>query len=232
MDYKTKKVWHFLAYINKYLSGDLRTFKKLCDEFEEKEKQLEEAKRSHGTSGYGDLVEENITASFRMTQPITLSLFATLDVLGYLTGPHKATDNTKNMTNFFDYYVANNQIDQDELNLIINVFRHGITHNFFPKLDVGISYHSKHEHERLFFLLEESGNKTLTLNVNKLKRLVVDRLSEVIAELEKMNEPFPTDIEKKYTDMTNVYEGIGGDPTKKSPRDYIEVVRAKLSTSL
>jgi hypothetical protein len=112
----------------------------------------------------------------RSTIPNTATLFATIDVLGFLTRTGSDYKSTfKNFKEFFAY--SSTTIDQAELAVLINVYRHGMTHNYLPKLNMEISYHSSNPTGKLFF---KNKLGDLVLNVNRLEVLVVNRLSEII----------------------------------------------------
>lgn len=250
MAHNTKQVWDYLSFLKTYLLGDLETYHRVCTDIEQREgsqsiqthgtSSLGSVSTSttpettwlpvgHGTSGYGGFKPENITPSFRMTQPITLSLFSTIDVLGYLISNNTEKENTKNITEFFKDFISQGVVSEDEFNVLLNICRHGMTHTFFPKLDVGISYHSSNKGKKLFFLLDEHGKKTLTLNVNQLEILVTNKLNDLVQRLENGEEPLSTNMEIQFQNMMNVY--IGNPPLsngKLSPIDHI----IKLSSTL
>jgi len=117
----------------------------------------------------------------------------TVDVIGYLIGTGSVRDTTRNLKQFFD------SIDPDKLNVLINVYRHGITNGHFPKLKVGIKRHSTNPKRQLF-----SRGEILVLNVNELETIVIDKLGKVKDDV-NLYANMETQYDKLITDyMTNV----------------------------
>ena len=190
---------------------------------------------NHGTSGHGGYDPTRITSSFRMTTPITLTLFSVIDIIGYLTSTNKEDENKKNIEHFLSSFIGNGKVSQDELNVLISVFRHGMTHTFFPKLDVGLSYHSTNQGKKLFFILNEHGYNLLTLNVNYLENLVVSKLDQVLSDIKGNNQSTYNDMENQFSEMLKVYNNGKVSKTyptgdfSKSSKYYLDTLRNHLS---
>jgi hypothetical protein len=108
----------------------------------------------------------------RATIPITLALFATMDFLGFLWGTNTpGQQNTKNL----EEALNKTALDQDQKDALINVYRHGMVHGFFPKLGLAVSYHSNNPQGELFF--GRSGN--IVLNVDEFEKIVLALLSSI-----------------------------------------------------
>lgn len=202
MDYIKTEIFKYLIYLQKYLEGDLEKFKKLCEDAE-----LEEKKENDKIMG---IVSTHKTTSFpgsfefihgksimaRSTIPHVLTLFSTIDILGFLlreSSKYYKTD--KNFKSFFkDTHIP---ISQLEVKVLGDVFRNGIAHNYFPKLGMAISYHSSNIKNKIFFKQDDN----LVLNVNYLVHLVKIRLDEIIND-----ESLYKIMEKQYKLLINVYE--------------------------
>ena len=83
------------------------------------------------------------------------------------------------------------------------VFRQGLSHIYFPKLNLGISYHSTNQSKKLIF---KATDGHLTLNVNALVTIVIKTF-----ELIKDNKELYEKMEKKYQDLVEVYLRKDGD---------------------
>lgn len=198
MPHRSTDVYRFLIFLQKYLLGDLELFHQLSKDAERKESKVENLKSNNGCFKFFARLRRPITTTSttitttqypyafvfmfgdpvvsRMTIPITATLFSTIDVLGFFTRTGNDYGSTSN--NFAEFFSnPSTHIHSTELDVLIKVYRHGMTHNYLPKLNVEISYHSKNPVGKLFFK-NTSGN--LVLNVNRLEELVVNRLDEII----------------------------------------------------
>lgn len=210
-----------------YIKGDLSEFNRLCKEVEINEKsqtltfvtssispQIPLKQRNNSLSGSTPISSNeneinpnliildlssssNAVRHFRMTIPITLTLFSAIDVLGYFVGNHSdATETIKNFTSFFAK--SRISVSRYEITFLNRVFRQGLVHVYFPKLFAGISYHSTHESEPLFF---KSNTSDIILNVNMLVKIVTDTMDSIYKlsiNNKKMN--------KKFTSLMSKYE--------------------------
>lgn len=215
---RATNVYHYLVFLQKYLLGDLELFEKLSFEAEKTESSIQQKSSNKGcASKLGILFKLNsqppttttsttknpISIDFgeqivsRGTIPFTTSLFATIDVLGFLARTGQDFKNTtKNFKQFFDDV----QIDHKdlELSILVKVYRHGIVHTYFPKLNLEISFHSENPIGLLFFKREHGG---LVLNVYFLKTLVLRKLNDLISspELHQI-------MEENYQYLSSVFE--------------------------
>lgn len=194
MHYQTTDVYRFLIFLHKYLLGDLKLFHQLAKDAEKKEREIASMSANKGCLSFFIVEPPSSTSitttkypySFefmfgdpiisRSTIPNTATFFSTIDILGFLTRTgNDYGSTTKNITEFFSYPTTT--IDLTELAVLTNIYRHGMTHSYFPKLNVEVSYHSSNPIGHLFFKRTTGG---LVLNVNQLEKLVVARLNEVI----------------------------------------------------
>jgi len=143
-------VFLYLEYLKYYFFGDLEEFHTLCKSAEEKERIHIQEKGSIEpvTGSYVHPKEQEFYLShtydpttprfFRSVIPHALSMFAVVDILGFLLRNTKDyTATTKNFKTFFS-----GDLSDKEMQVIINLYRHGMSHGYFPKLGLGISYHS------------------------------------------------------------------------------------------
>ena len=207
--YRTTDIYLYLKATENYLKGDLREIKKLCKRAEKKEAKLNIIK-GVTISGYAlppSSVTTQTTSStlysntiHRITIPISLSLFATIDYLGYIVGANSIPLATGK--NFWEFFIYANKlgfsVTNDQSNLLNSVFRQGLTHVYFPKLSVGISYHSTNPSGKLFYK-EISG--TLVLNINELEIIVMTVLKKIL----KDSKLYPA-METKYQSLVADYK--------------------------
>lgn len=206
--YKTTDIYLYLKATENYLKGDLREIKKLCKRAEKREAKLGIIK-GLTVSGYAfpsSITTQTTSSSLysntihRITIPISLSLFATIDYIGYIVGTNSNPLATgKNFGEFFIY--ANKlgfSVTSDQSDLLNTVFRQGLTHVYFPKLSVGISYHSTNPSGKLFY---KEINGTLVLNINELEAIVMSTLKKIL----KDSKLYPT-MEAKYQSLVADYK--------------------------
>lgn len=141
---------------------------------------------------------DRIKKSFepRMTVPLVLSLFSIIDIIGYLEGNHKCPLKTKkNFTSFFK--VKPNEISNEQISALNILFRQGIVHSYFPKGNLGVSYHPLNPQNSLFF--KKYG--FIILNVNYL----VDIVEEVLDE-SKLKAKNNKGMNKRYLRLMKMYD--------------------------
>jgi hypothetical protein len=193
---ETTEVFKYISFIENYLKGDLESFHKLCEKIEEEENSNVNPIspiQPTGVSGFGGFPVEEITPYYRSTTPHTLLLFSTIDIFGYLIRPNgNERETTKNFEEFF-----NGTISESFLDFLIVVVRHGVTHSFFPKLDVKISYHSSNEGKDLFF---KDNENCIVINVNTLEKLVINKVDFILEHGDYSN------MEIQFNKMISKYE--------------------------
>lgn len=215
-DYQSTDVYTYLADMYRYLSGDLVEFHKLCVLAEIKEQAIDSASSrgsmyaessatstttSETTKYPGDEQSSSTLLSkkdiFRLTIPVTLSLFATIDCLGFLSGtnndPLKTNENFRQFFRQSDIPVADNYSD-----FINRIYRQGLTHVYFPKLGLGIAYHSKNPLTKLIF---RDTNGFLILNINRLEEIVISTFEKI-----KNDERLYTKMGRKYESLISKYQ--------------------------
>lgn len=216
-------VEEYLDSFRSFLQGDLMVFHQASQDAESKEAALRpmlgQTPDTHsiapgsspssstgtvGTSAPGPQVVAPQPGLFRSTIPHTLMLFATMDFLGFLWGtnpPEKFS--TKNIETFL--HRAN--LDQDRINALINIYRHGMVHGFFPKLGLAISYHSNDPQGELFF--GRSGN--IVLNVDELKKIVLAQLSSIPpSDFPAMEAQYQRMVQHYHTKCTPIIATLNG----------------------
>lgn len=213
-NYKTTNIYKILCDLHDYIRGDLEVFHKICKEVESKEIQLSSSNSEVSSSDSPDISSFRTTTTqttrsptdngklYRLTIPVTLSLFAVIDFVGFLSGENSNPNNTeKNFKEFFKQ--SPTSISDKNVELINFVFRQGLSHIYFPKLNLGISYHSKNPLEKLIF---NDDRDVLTLNVNMLEKVVLQTF-ELIKEKHQLYEI----MEQKYQDLINKYDNSDGE---------------------
>jgi hypothetical protein len=187
MNKKHQRVHTYFEYIERYAFGDLNLFHKIAIDAEAEENNqgstsssttaYEATKYHSGSAGaepYPDFVDKRVPFEVvnRATIPFTLMIFSCMDALGYLIREdHKAEDENahtktnKNITGFFKF--VSPYPTKEEIECLVAIFRHGLGHNYFPKLGHAISYHSNNPKDKLFFL--DVVGVRVVLNVNRLE---------------------------------------------------------------
>ena len=226
-NFKDSEVYNYLSHLEHFLNGDLKTFHKVCKEVEsvliempespitgsnaeinnnfQENKNISTANVTNQTTIYPKDVANNNSFlkaegqnQFRLTIPITLSLFSTIDCVGNLLSKiERPIDSNMNCLNhFLSYSII--LVTDDEKILLIDVFRNGLSHVYFPKLSLGISFHSSNPIDKLFFK-DEKGN--LILNVNRFEEIVVTTFKSIIE-----NESLYAQMENRYQKLISEYK--------------------------
>lgn len=224
-NFKDSEVYSYLSHIEYFLNGDLKTFHKVCKEVESVLIEMPESPITGSNTEINNNLQENISTAtvtiqttiypkdvannnsfltaegqnhFRLTIPITLSLFSTIDCIGNLLSNKKSTD--KDNSSCLNSFLENSTIKltEDEKILLIKVYRNGLSHVYFPKLSLGISYHSSNPIEKLFFK-DEKGD--LILNVNRFEEIVVETFKSIIE-----NESLYAKMENRYQILISEYK--------------------------
>lgn len=213
-NYKTTDVYGYISQLEIYLKGDLDQFHKICKEVEKKEQDdlLSSSSTPITSSLSGSTLTTETTRNpdnpysyfpryFRTTIPHTLTLFSTIDFIGYLSGVNENVGSTfKNFTEFFKQ--SSITVNNDEIELLSQVYRNGLGHIYFPKLNLGISYHSSNPVGKLFF--RDSLN-TIVLNVNHLEKLVIDTFEKI-----KNTSSLYPEMERKHQSIIKEYQSKHG----------------------
>lgn len=222
-NYQTTDVFNYLSYMEHYLKGDLEVFHKICQDAKSRETTPTPAVTA---SNQGSMYSEPVNSSsssttsqttmypgsepsqyftlrnnhqdiFRLTIPITLTLFAVVDCVGYLAGSN--TNPLRTNENFKEFFKQSDPpLTDNESEFLNQVFRQGLTHIYFPKLGLGISYHSSNPAGKLLF---KNGQGNLILNVNQLEVIVIKTFEKI-----KQNQSLYTRMEKRYQALIKDYQ--------------------------
>ena len=188
---------NYLNSLKKFLYGDLKNF-----EDQSKKIELEEqitaftlsTSRNHRTSSQSDGLSNKINTltapsssfistnslqndkpfPFRSTIPHALLLFSAIDIIGFLIGDEDIPYTTE--SSFLNFF-KDNQLPKTDREILIKFYRHGMSHEFFPKKRFGVSYSSTNPENTLFFIQED----IVSLNVNYLIKLTKKRLESILA---------------------------------------------------
>jgi hypothetical protein len=125
--------------------------------------------------------------SFRATIPFTMMILTCMEMVGYLVRKNGVAGQTaKNIKVFFSHVPVN--IKKADIDFLVNVFRHGLAHNYFPKLGHAVSYHSKNPQNNLFYFPTDGAKKTLDVNFLEIaSRIGLDGISRDPALYETMD---------------------------------------------
>lgn len=149
----------------------------------------------------------NNQKDFLLTIPITLVTFSIIDIVGnlkknesYNNSKKKKTSLLKgekdNFKSFFLGFYDNYNLKEEQLEAMAALYRNGLAHSYFPKLDLSISYDSGNPDNRLFFNL---GNE-IVLNVNYLVYIV-----PILLNLAIEKSLSDTNMQKRYSDLIGLY---------------------------
>lgn len=206
-DYKETRVYEYLYNLREYLNGDLNQFRKLCEDIERKETVISYQTTSHPDDLFKNLPSNSQRAIvyYRLTIPMALSLFSIIDSLGYLSGSNDDFKLTyKNFKEFFNK--SEYPISENESDFINRNYRQGLSHTYFPKAGLGISYHSKNPIDKIIFIRESC----LTLNVNVLEKIVLDTFDTIFNDVSLY--PY---MEVKFMDLVKDYQSTLKKSSKK-----------------
>lgn len=206
-NYQQTEVYVYLRSQLDYLKGDLEVFHKICDEAEKKEFQTNS---DPVTSLAGDPIplSPSVTVQttqnpadgqkvYRMTIPMTLALFAAVDSIGYLLADHtRSIATNENFLAFFN--ILDSRPAQKHIELLNFIFRQGLSHLYFPKLNMGISYHRSNPEP----LINKNADGMLILNVVTLEKLVLEVFGQVI-----QNSALYPKMQQRYQILIDKYEG-------------------------
>lgn len=213
-NYELTDVYGFLQNQYEYLVGDLKIFHKICREVEIEQDNFNCCSSQITSSASQPIpISSTLTTEttsnpgenlklYRLTIPITLSLFATIDSVGFLSGKNSNPNNTEQ--NFREFFKQSAIIvTPKDVELINYIFRQGLSHIYFPKLNLGISYHSENPNDKIIF---KSINGYLTLNVNVLEKIVIKTFETIKEKSELYHE-----METKYKNLIDKYTQQDGE---------------------
>lgn len=184
------KVFKHLTELKRYFEEDSRQLHELSIIAEE-----EEQKRGYAVT---TTVKEGPNAPYhfvipwppipRCAIPHGLTLLAIADYLGFLV---KTTNNNfrateENIRELFAKatgYGICPAIPSDQLLLLNQCARQGMVHNYLPKLDMEVSYHSTNPSGKLFFLNTQT--RGVVLNLNELRRIVLATFDKVLSDCDQ-----------------------------------------------
>lgn len=220
MTYQTTNIYRYLIFLQKYFLGDLMKFRQLCIEAELEENNIASVKDdSTNTTPVITTTRNPYSFDFmfgaavvaRSTIPHTATLFAIIDILGFLT--RTGTDYANTKLNFITFFNDPSiQLTPAELPVLVKVYRHGMTHSYFPKLNMEISYHSSNPNGVMFF---KNSHGDVVLNVNHLVLVVTTRLEHIINDTSL----YPN-MDMQYNLLVQKYES--------DCRNEIDVLKAQL----
>lgn len=200
-DFKSLEVYKYLNSLQKYFNGDIAEFENLAMSIESRERLDLDMGSMFDPAAY-DAANQNLDVRnneqhFRLTIPITLTIFSVVDLIGYLIDiNNKPQDTKKNFHSFFK--LSKFQLTETEVEIIVNIFRHGLAHVYFPKLNLGVKFHSTNPRDKIFF---KNSIGVIFLNVNILKSIVQNVFDQIIN-----SSSFYQIMEKKYQIMLSDYE--------------------------
>lgn len=196
MNYETTEVYKFFLVLEQYALGDLQLLHKLAEDAEAKDAATEgQHSNVPPTTMYPYGFEFNFGKPIhcRATIPFALMIFSCMDILGFITRGGKPEDTKKNIKKFYEF--VSPKPTEDELECMVVLFRHGLAHNYFPKLGQSISYHSLNP-STLFF----SDNSGICLNVNMLEQHLKEGFRNI-----KANESLYSQMNTNFTQLNKHY---------------------------
>ena len=184
----------FLEEVRNHLYGDLENFTRLCEEAEVKE-------GSNPSCGLTTTSQTTLSPNFkyqeqkeslfyRSTIPHILSVFSTIDLVGFLLG-NSSVRSSKLDEKFTTFFC--NTLNDKEISCLTLFYRNGMSHTFFPKKRFGISAHSSNKDN--LFLVE---GETIVLNANYLIDLTKKRVDIILKDLTLIS-----NMEKQFKELEN-----------------------------
>lgn len=204
-DFKNLEVYKYLNSLQKYFKGDIAEFENLAWSIESRER-IDLDMGSLFDPAIYDAANQNLNAEnneqhFRLTIPMTLSLFSVVDLMGYLIDQNnKPTETEKNFRSFFS--LSKFPLAESEIKIIVGIFRHGLAHVYFPKLNFGVKFHSTNPENKLFF---KNTKGIIFLNVNMLSTIVQNIFDEIAG-----NSALYQIMEQKYQVLLAEYRNRHG----------------------
>jgi len=187
MTYRLTSIYSYLNGLETYLRGDLEQFHNICANAEVEENlnlsqvkstetsSLSSTTTTQTTSPTGGPQFQQTSIYYRCTIPVTLALFATIDFLGSLIGSHNNLKSTEQ--NFNEFFAKSNlKPTTTQINVLREVFRTGLVHLYFPKLEFGVSYHSSNKTKDIIY---RDSVGMVILNVNRLEEIVLTTLKDI-----------------------------------------------------
>lgn len=220
MNHQTTNIYRYLIFLQKYFLGDLGKFRQLCSEAEIEENVFASSASSNtNTTTVITTTRNPYSFDFmfgapviaRSTIPHTATLFSIIDILGFLA--RTGTDYSNTTLNFKSFFNDPSiQLTTAELPVLIKVYRHGMTHSYFPKLNMEISYHSSNPNGAMFF---KNSYGDVVLNVNRLVLVVTTRLDHIINDVSL----YPN-MDVQYNFLVQKYEN--------DCRNEIDILKAQI----
>lgn len=145
-----------------------------------------------------DYVLKSEPLIFRSTIPHILTIFSTIDLVGFLLGNLNMNEptTTKNVKKFF---CDLEKPSEKEIEFLTLIYRHGMSHTYFPKKQLGIKAHSSNPKSELFFVEMD----VIVLNANYLIELTKNRLESVL-----INPPTIINMENQFQKLIKHDESI------------------------
>ena len=137
--------------------------------------------------------------------PLALTLFALMDVLGFLLrkrgtkgnnpDPKKTIENFKALlagSNYFPEIYS----EEKTWRVLLTIFRHGISHTLFPKVS-GIGKHGEQQ-----LIIEGSGDCKFILNVDRLTKECLEAFEKIKSVIEEgADEELINRIDERLTQL-------------------------------
>ena len=195
-----KALMKYLNGMYDFFRGDIDKFIEVCKIIEEVEGEKYSTTSANGENlGFITFCDEKY---YRLTIPITTTLFAVADVLGFLLSDNHYRETSKNLELFFTKKpilgLGNNSIPD-----FINLIRNGIVHSYFPKYIMPIQFHTYEIRNSLF--VKNDKYNLIELNVNYLIKYVDSVFQEILEEA-KTNLQFKKQFDILMSDYKSVYD--------------------------
>lgn len=185
----------FLEEALKYMQGDTDRLDLFLSDNPEKKPSPTSALGSQGKAEFE--YRYYSIEDFKLTIPIGISLFSLAELFGYMIRESAKPKETGGSIKNFEKFFTLGRIEEVEIKILWNVFRNGMAHNFFSKLNTSIDYNT--QEEKLFY---KDKDEKLTLNVHKLKVITLHIADYII------NKKYPgvTILLANYENIRSFYE--------------------------
>jgi len=105
--------------------------------------------------------------------------------------------------NFREFFKRSSSlVSQQDSDFLNHVFRQGLTHLYFPKLGLAISYHSTNPPGQLFF---KAASQAIVLNVKRLEEIVISTFETIKSDVSIYQQ-----METRYQSLISKYQQQNG----------------------
>ncbi|MGN7824755.1 hypothetical protein ACTJJB_31820 [Chitinophaga sp. 22536] len=182
MPIKDTEVYKYLEGVKRYFDSDLKVFYNIMAEAENKENETGRYHETTSREGSNIRVFVPGPDQPRCAIPLVQNLFSVAELLGFLLRDAKTYyKSEQNLRAFFQKADEYKTWTFNEQHFVVGMgcFRNGMAHNYYPKLELELSFRSSNPTGALFF---KGRTANVVLNVNELSRIIDATFAAVLAD--------------------------------------------------